>query len=269
MNKLLFIVAMFCGLSTQAQIKVQLKENIATQLIFPVDIESFRGGFDPDNFIEPQEKKNSLYIQPLGEFKETNLSVITTDGRYYSIILNYSDIPDHFYVIKKEMAIYCTTSEDEKAKALIPNTTENMTKDGAISNILQKQGYLSSRNTVKYKSFYLAVTGIYVKDNKVYIRLQCDNQSQIPYKIENFSFAINVKTTGQTTSGASEILTPTDSYLDTKIIAGKSTKETVFEFDKFTIGKENVLQIDIVEAQGARNLSLVLTDDIFLSAKQI
>lgn len=269
----LFAVAAFWSAVSYAQngsvVNINLKPTLATQLIFPAEIEHIRSGFDPDKFVEPQVYKHILYLQPVDSFSPTNLSVITVDGLHFALRLMYDPVlADEFYILHPEDAVY-------SSKIAYQNTTsqdahkEQSYTDPFIGKIMQSKGYIATRNAVKYRSFLFNITGVYTVGDFIYIRLGVDNISQIPYNFDYVGFSIKAKKGKRITSTANQQLTPRASYYQATTVPGKGTIEMVFGFDKFTIGGENELHIDIVEKGGARNLTLKITDEILLQAKKI
>lgn len=274
MKRPLFVALCIWPLLAVAQergrvITVDLKPTLATQLIFPAEIEHIRSGFDPDKFVEPQQYKHILYVQPVDSFSTTNLSVITVDGLHFSLKLEYDPIrAEEFYILKPGDAVYNSKAIPGVAVAPASGSPVAYT-DPFVGKIMQEKGYLNTRNAVKYKSFLLSITGVYTVGNLLYIRLGVNNLSQIPYSFDYVGFAIQARKGHRVTSTVNQQLEPRTSYYEATTVSGKATAEMVFGFDRFTVGAENELHIDIVEKGGARNLTLTISDDILLQAKKI
>lgn len=277
MKRPFFFALCVCPLLAAAQggrvVTVNLKPTLATQLIFPAEIEHIRSGFDPDKFVEPQQYKHILYVQPVDSFSTTNLSVITVDGLHFSLKLEYDPIQaEEFYILKSQDAVYNSKAIPGTTTAtgmLAAPVTKITYTDPFVGKIMQEKGYLNTRNAVKYKSFLLSITGVYTVGNLLYIRLGVDNISQIPYNFDYVGFSIQARKGRRVTSTVNQQLEPRTSYYQATSVPGKSTTEMVFGFDKFTAGAENELHIDVVEKGGARNLTLTISDDILLQAKKI
>lgn len=262
-------IPMFAA-ATGRVITVNLKPTLATQLIFPSEIEHIRSGFDPDKFVEPQQYKHILYVQPVDSFATTNLSVITVDGLHFSLKLEYDPIvAEEFYILTQTDAVYNSKAVSGVTSAASIAAAVPTYTDPFVGKIMQEKGYLNTRNAVKYKSFLFNITGVYTVGNLIYIRLGVDNLSQIPYNFDYVGFSIKAKKGRRVTSTVNQQLEPRTSYYQATTVPGKSTTEMVFGFDKFTAGAENEVHIDIVEKGGARNLTLKITDDILLQAKKI
>lgn len=280
MNKFVIPLLAVCPLAAAATgnvVTVDLKPTMATQLIFPAEIEHIRSGFDPDKFVEPQQYKHILYVQPVDSFSTTNLSVITVDGLHFSIKLEYDPIKaEEFYILKPQDAVYNSKAVQEGIAPVAVSGTPAATPvpkvaytDPFVGKIMQEKGYLNTRNAVKYKSFLLSITGVYTVGNLLYIRLGVENVSQIPYNFDYVGFSVKARQGRRVTSTVNQQLEPRTSYYQATAVPGKGSTEMVFGFDKFTAGAENELHIDIVEKGGARNLTLTINDDILLQAKRI
>lgn len=265
----LAIVAIISINAAAAQVVVELKENIATALIFPTEIIHHRGGYNPEDFVEPQIYKNILYIQPLGPFETSNLSVITGTGQHYAITMTYNPVSQNeFYVFTNDVSVY--QSEDEaKIKEKNPGNTVVTESNSFVDKITAQKGYITSRNAVKYKSLVLSVTGVYTAENNIFIRLHLENSSEIPFNCEIINFTVAPKIGKDLTSSSLDILTPKWNWYQHSQVKGKGGSEIIFAFDKFTVGRENLLIIDLIEQGGVRNLTLKMEDAEFLTAKQI
>lgn len=242
---------------------IEISHNYTTQLIFPGEINFCRLAVN-EKFFEPQQVANILLLQSIGEFEETNLTVLQNDGLSYSIKLCYEPKPHTLsYIFEQNNAV------NNKLDRVLARASDEVGEDSPIMDkILNQPGYITARNAVKSKSFLFSVTGIYIQSEKIYIRLACENLSQIPYKVDLVNFSIGVKKTKDVTSAGVELLTPIQ---NTRIdqIPSKALAEFVFEFTKFTIGSDNELIIDLIENGGARNVSLTISDELFLTAKPI
>lgn len=262
-HQLLIFFLALVSLSAAAQKQITLNENFVTQIIFESDIEFTRLAA-PDDFSEPQQHKNILFLQPLSEFTPSNINVVCYDGTTYSLRLIYTTaVIDDYYLISSTEAI-------NKIKVSTHTVYEKTNSERTVfQRILENPGFITSRNMVKYKSSYLFMSGIYVHENSVYIRLGVENKSEIPYQIDGVLFSLKVKSSKEIVTSADEIMTPIDKFIPSETVESQKQVELVFKFDKFTIGKEHYLQIDCIENGGARNLSLQINDDIFLQAKQL
>lgn len=271
----IYLISLFCSLlcyESKAQLEVELCENKVTQLIFPEEIKSSKGGYLPDDFAVNKDE-NIIYIQPLVEnFTETNINVVTINGLYYSIFLKANYNPKTVnYVFSVDDAFYKETSLVQKKKIEKDIKEKEEKKEGnkIASKILSKEGYLSTRNTVRYKNFWLLIKGVYINDNRIFFRVMIQNKSNIIYDFDYVAFYVKATKKQKNTTDENTQYTPISIHNNCKSIKANETKELVFEFEKFTIGKKKSLYIDVLEKNGERNLSLKVSNTMILNAREI
>lgn len=270
MKKFLIIICFFISLSSFAQeIKIELQSNKITQMIFQKEIISIKGGFIQDDFVIIKEK-NILYLQPIvNNFKETNLNVITKEGFYYNFVLVANSKAKRYnFVIKESQAFYKESQESKTLKKEKVSKKEKTDKE-IINKILEKNGFISSRNTVKYKNLWLLIKGVYIHENRFFLRVMIQNKGNINLDIDYIAFYIKPKKTRKNQTKENTQIRPKKIHQNLKVIRANSTSEILFEFNKFTIGKEKALFIDVIEKGGERNLSLQVDNEILLDAKKI
>ena len=138
-----------------------------------------------------------------------------------------------------------------------------------MAAVMSESGYLASRNSVRYKKMYLTVKGIYVHEDKLYFKLLIENQSNISYDVEMISFIVKAKEKAKNATQESTSLFWNDVRGNENVIPANGRSEVVFEFDKFTIGKDKVLNISLVEKNGERNLELPIDNDWVIKAREV
>ena len=276
MNKLLtaIYISMF-SIGAYAQISIDMNMNKVSQFIFPSKIESIKGGYLPSHIFEDIQD-NVLYMQPTGEFDETNLNVITASGDYFYFTLNYSkDARVFSHIIKQSDAFFSklTETNDESETVRSLNQQNSRISQRAISNPVQSitfvPGYLMSRNSVRYKNIYLTLKGIYVHLDKIYFRVEMENRSNISYDVDMVSFVVKTKHKSKNATQETTSVYYTSVYGDDKAIKANSSQEIVYEFDKFTLGKDKVLNMELIEKDGERNLVLIIDNDWLTGAREV
>lgn len=251
------------------------------QLIFPAPIEKWRGGFNTEIFVQ-EVYNNILYLQPLLEFPASNLHVITTDGANYSINIRYADsITRTTYIYSIEEATIPPLSS--QANPITPTSTPTLTikeaettvkilpnhEELTINKVLQEKDFIVNRSGVRYQNLQFRIAAIYFHNDQLFFKCKVKNGSNIPYEFDYIGFTLQTKKRRKTTTANTEIITPLDTYYEsTSVTAGKEIT-CVFALKKFTIGDDNTLVISIVEKDGARNMSLNISDETLLLARNI
>ena len=276
LNIILLVMICFI-LKGQAQQIIELNQDKVTQFIFPASIMNIKGGYLSSQILE-ETGDNVLYMQPVEEFDETNLNVITSDGRYYNFTLRYALKPHKFsHIIKESDDFYEKNNDglDNKSSNSLrdsfesENKTENKASNITVSSILEESGYLVCRNSVRYKKMYLTLKGIYVHKDKLYFRILIENKSNISYDTEMISFIIKAKEKAKNATQETTLLYPVLAYGNKSGINANGSSELIFEFDKFTIGRDKLLNIEMIEKSGERNLVLEVDNDWIINAKYV
>lgn len=268
------IIFMCCilqgNIQAQQDIKViSMMQEKVTQMIFPANIKSFKGGFIPDDFIMDKQE-NVLYIQPLGSFEESNLNVVTEDNLYYTFTIRYNlGVKKFNHIIKKSEAIFGYEKEEENGREINNSSLSPESEENVCRRLVSLPDGLMKRNAVRYKTTYMYVKGIYVHKDRMYFRISFENKSNIPYDFEYIAFYIREKKQKKNSTQERVQLLPEYAYNEAKQITPNGTLEIVYSFPKFTIGKEKALFVDLIEKEGERNLSLEIDNSMILEAKKI
>lgn len=271
MSKLLCLLLGSLLLSGPAGKVITMKEDKVTQLIFPSNIKSFKGGFLPMDFAITTED-NVLYIQPVGDFIESNMNILTDDGCYYTFTVKYDPEATLFnFVFSDDDAIYKEKKIDgtpsSPQKSNIPAVVKNPDLDPICKKIMSNSGYITSGNVAKTKNTWLIIKGVYADNDHIYIRMELKNSSNIPYDIDFVAYSVQVLKQRRTTSQEDVQITPVYSYELPQTVSPKSKVEFIACFDKFTIGPEKCLSITSIERSGERNLNYELHNSMILEAR--
>lgn len=273
----LITLLLFLCLRGVGQQVIEMNADKVTQFIFPSAIASLKGGYLPSQILE-EINENVLYMQPIGSFAETNLNVITSNGQYFHFILRYVQNTQKFsHIIKESDAFYSKENStiDKSASKPLKNTFERQLKKTEVPSasivkaILSESGYLACRNSVRYKKMYLTVRGIYVSNDKLYFRIMVENKSNISYDVDMISFLVKAQEKSRNATQESTQLFWTSVSGNDKSVPANGHQELVFEFDKFTIGSEKILNVEMVERSGERNLVLSIDNDWVINAREI
>jgi len=234
-----------------------------TNLVFPYAIKSVdRGSKD----ILAQKAKgvdNVLQIKAgkLG-FEQTNLTVITADGKLYSYLLDYSDTPT-------VLNISFTNNPETKSETFFLNPIVNEAQMQAEAEMVINEE--RNINGIKDKSFgiKLLMDGLFINDDVLYCRLKLQNNSNINYGIEQFRFYIRDQKKSKRTATQEIEVTPLHINGDTSVVPGQTEKVLVFALPKFTIPDKKYFAIELMEKSGGRHLHLQVHNRTILRAKSL
>lgn len=269
MKSLLIII--FCSFITftNAQNRIELSENKVTQLIFPDAIKDHKGGFLPSDILI-ETKGNIIYIQPVGGFVETNLNVTTENEVYYSFDLIYNQHCNIFnYVIKEDQAFYNANvnpskSGNQKKKDELQSDTSII-----VGKIKRHSGNIYSRNGIRDKKMEILLKGIYIHKNDLFFKVELTNGSNIAYDIDLLNFIVKGKKTKSMSTQESVQITPKNVFKDDLEVKPNKSMTVIFQFEKFNIGDQKKLFIELYEKQGERNISLYVDTYYILNAEAI
>jgi conjugative transposon TraN protein len=210
--------------------------------------------------------------------RETNLSVITDDGSYYTFNVKYADEPVKLSV---EMAdfLHGNNTRAEQVRGRPGNEIPVYLSDlGDASpwmvRMIMETIYKCNKRKIKHigsKNFgvqYL-LRSIYSHNDLFFFHLQLKNRTTVSYEIEYITFKIVDKKVAKRTAIQEKVIVPLRSYNQVITVAGRREERTVFALPKFTIPADKQLIIELTEKDGGRrqtlfveNSDLVRADDI-------
>jgi conjugative transposon TraN protein len=239
-------------------IAIELAFNKTTSLVFPNAIRSVDLGSKSIMADKAINIENVLNVKAsLIGFNETNFSVITNDGRFYSFICNYNEYPKSlaYNLINYEYSFNQPKKIDIKFNE---NNGDNMSDAAENTELVRKKREYKITG-IEGHDIVFRVTGLFIKNNTYYIKVKIQNYSNINYDIDFNKFYIqDEKTLKQTTSQEYELVPIFKSEKNKETILANSAIENVFAFDKFTLFQNKVLKVMLNEKGGGRSLAVVL-----------
>ena len=237
--------------------------NKTTNLIFPYTIKSVDRGSRDVLAQKAKGVENILLVKADREnFTETNLSVITSDGKLYSFILNYSNNHSLLNIsFTKDATLEETVPllQSENNEAQLQLTSERIAKEKRM---------LHAIHHYKYK-IQFRLNGIYIKGDVVFYQLEIKNHSNINYDIDMLRFFIHDEKKSKRTASQEIEMQPLYVYGDTSVIKGQSKNILVFALPKFTIPNKKYLSIQLMEKNGGRHLHLRVHNHTIVRAKPV
>lgn len=252
--------------SFQLPVKAQIQNNViqteeikpyhiaitydkTSNLIFPFAIKSVDRGSAAILAQKAKGVENILQIKAGWQhFKQTNLSVVTGDARFYSFIVDYTDDPS---------VLNISFSSDTTNKRQAAFLSDTPIDESAIKTLAEK---VKEQNTFLHKSdqqqkMSLSLTGIYLDQQTMWFTMQLENSSLIAYQPDFVRFFIRDRKRAKRTAIQEIELQPL--YNDAEsIITGQSSGEMLLAFPPFTIPKTKELIIQVTEKNGGRSLLL-------------
>lgn len=228
-------------------------------LIFPYSITSVDRGSRDIIIQKAKGVTNVLQLKAAAKgFKETNLTVITGEGALYSFLLKYEETPLLINVKVAELLL------PVQALAL-GSVNEGELKDVA-KRIATKSSIAGGPQHRKY-DVGIALQGIYIVGDLLYIQLELWNDSYIKYDIDQFRIYIRDRKKAKRT--ASQEIEKLPQYIEGNVthIEGVSRQTVVVVIDKFTIPDKKYLRLELMERNGGRHLAIRLLNRHLIRAK--
>ena len=249
--------------------------NKTTHVIFPAAIRYVDLGSADLLAAKADGTENVLRVKAaLRDFsRESNLSVITEDGAYYTFNVKYADEPQKLSV---EMTDFLHDGEavNRPNNALEIYMKELGSESPMLVRLIMKSIYKNDRREIKHigcKRFgiqYL-LKGIYSHNGLLYFHLQFKNSTNVPFDIDHLTFKIVDKKVAKRTAIQEQVIWPLRAHNNVQVIPGKSSERMVFTLPKFTIPDDKHLVVELYEKSGGRHQSFTIENADLVRARVI
>jgi conjugative transposon TraN protein len=204
---------------------------------------------------------------------ETNLSVITEDGSYYTFNVKYADEPVKLSV---EMAdfLHGWNVENKPGNEQPVFLSDLGNESPYMIRLIMETIYKNNRTKIKHigsKNFgiqYL-LKGIYSHNELLFFHLLLKNKSTVSFNMDYIVFKIVDKKVAKRTAMQEQVIVPLRSYNQITGVAGNKDERTVFALPKFTIPDDKQLIIELMERDGGRNQTLTVENADLVRAEVI
>lgn len=230
-----------------------------TLLIFPSAIQSADRG---DKYVLVQKVKGTDNILKVKagqkDFKQSNLSVVTDDGKVYTFNVNYAADPPYQAIDLRRPS--------QKPQVQFSGFPMNKKQIADYMKIVSGQKpYLHGVRQHKYQMKF-KLKGIYVSNDVLFFCFSVKNKTQLHYNIDFIRFYVKDKKQSKRTAMQEQEINP----LLVKIMQenGRDTgKIIVAAFKKFSIADNKNFISEMMEKDGDRNFQLKISQRQLLKAK--
>ena len=204
---------------------------------------------------------------------ETNMSVITEDGSFYTFNVKYAAEPLLLNVEMKDF-IHDGSTVNRPNNAQEIYLKELGSESPMLVHLIMKSLHKENKRKVKHigcKRFgiqYL-LKGIYVHNDLLYLHTEIKNQSNVPFDVDYITFKIVDKKVMKRTTIQEQVIFPLRAYDYVTTVAGKKDGRTVFVLDKFTIPSDKVLVVEMHEKSGGRHQTFTVESEDIVRARVI
>lgn len=204
---------------------------------------------------------------------ETNFSVITESGSFYTFNVKYADEPLLLNIEMKDF-IHDGSAVNRPNNALDIYLQDLGNESPKLVHLIMKSIHKNNNREVKHigsKSFgiqYL-LRGMYTHNGLLYFHTQIKNSSNVPFDIDFITFKIVDKKVAKRTAIQEQIIFPLRAYNYAVRVAGNKDERTVFTMDKFTIPDDKQLVVELHEKSGGRHQSFGIENSDIVRAREI
>ena len=213
---------------------------------------------------------------------ETNLTVITEDGGFFTFDVYYAENPAVSTLnltvqepqpesMKKPAAVGYPqpTAPASEGRVLLrevgrekPATVKRMLNDIYRQNRTDVKGI----RTKKY-GIGVEVLGIYVFNDVIYMHTCISNDTNISFEVDARRFIVADRKLAKRTAQQQTPLEILRVCNDPAVVRGHQRQRTVFALPKLTISDDKVLLLEIIEKNGARHQTVEIPAKELLEAK--
>ena len=213
---------------------------------------------------------------------ETNLTVITEDGGFFTFDVHYAENPAVSTVnltvqepqtkgVKEPTAAGDPLSPAPVTKSRVllrevgrekPATVKRMLSDIYRQNRTDVKGI----RTKKY-GIEVEVLGIYVFNDVIYMHTCISNDTNISFEVDARRFIVADRKLTKRTAQQKTPLEILRVCNDPAVVRGHQRQRTVFALPKLTISDDKVLLLEIIEKNGARHQTVEIPAEELLEAK--
>ena len=204
---------------------------------------------------------------------ETNMSVITEDGAYYSFNVKYAREPR---ILNVEMTDFIHDGEAVNR----PNNSMNIylkelgSESPVLVQLVMKSIWKENKRRVKHigsKSFGIQflLKGIYTHNGLLYFHTEIKNSSNVPFDVDYITWKIVDKKVAKRTAIQEQVIQPLRTQNFVLNVAGNSNERTVWTMDKFTLPDDKCLVVELAEKNGGRHQSFTIENTDLVRARVI
>jgi conjugative transposon TraN protein len=233
-----------------------------SNLIFPAAIKGVDRGSSSIVAQIATGGENILQLKAAKEsFPQTNLSVITADGKFYSFLVDYSVEP------KPLNLILAGDSIEYQKRAIASNVPFDKGQAKKVGKTVALQEAFMHRSSSNQK-MQVTVTGLYLTDQLSWIALKATNRSLIPYEIEPIVVTVKDRIAGKR-EAIQELALPVIYQSKMNVLPGKGSDTIVIALHQFTLPTNKYLNIRMSEKNGGRIIDLKVRHGQIVRARLI
>jgi conjugative transposon TraN protein len=253
------------SLNLTGQNKMSINENKVIHLISKEKITYLQVG-NPDLILAEiiAQHSNLVRVKATGEFeKESSLSIVS-DGKMYSIRLNYGKVQKNSFHLKDLKGV--------PADLYVGGLLREEDLKFCTRMILDKKSKGTNVRKCKSDGIHFSVRNIYLKNSALFFELEIRNKTDMDYDVEGFHWWITDKKRLKATNTQEYQIHPVYQYYGIQSVPAQSKIREVFVLPKFTITNQRILRIELREkalGNTGRKLSLDVKNKDIIKARSL
>jgi conjugative transposon TraN protein len=236
-----------------------------THLVFPYPVTYVDLGNSGVIAAKAASAENIVRLKAAGpRFPETNITVLTSNGKLYMFTANYQHDPK---VLSLDLgAPGSAAATSESGEAILSNSPIGQGNLDAYSKQALTRGGSAASESANQLTVKCGSVGY--KQETLFFPLHVGNKSNVTYDVDFVKFYIQDKKVAKRTAEQAIEIAPIYVYNGSqKKIDVKGKLEQVYVFKKFTIPDQKQLIIEVYEKGGGRNVKLSLSNSDLLKAR--
>lgn len=204
---------------------------------------------------------------------ETNFSVITADGCFYSFNVVYKDEPAQLSI---EMEDWLRDNPEGgiAGDRMFVKLKELGGETPLVVNRIMYMLYKKNKRDIRHigcKKYGIQtlLKGLYINNDLLYLHTSLRNSSDISFDIDYIRFKVVDKKVAKRTAMQENFIEPVRTYNRLITVDGKATVRGIFVLPKLTLPDDKLLVVEVYEKGGARHQSFRIENTDLVAAKPI
>ncbi|MBD2703382.1 conjugative transposon protein TraN [Spirosoma sp. BT702] len=289
MKRILILLSLLAGLTAQPAVAqlafvlpmtnssirpsyaIQVSTNKTTHIIFPYEIRYADLG-SKEIAGEAVEKAGNVFrLKAVSQnpFLETNLTVVTADGRLFSFLLTYKDHPNALtYDLTKILLDGDVSKSARVSTGSQARLADNLNRQGELA--------MHSRRKIRHVGYKAMGINLYLKnilykDDLMFLVMGIDNASKLDYAIDYLrTYVMQLKRVGESSATQDVPIDPIKEFdASERVIARHDAITKVIAIDRLTLEKDRRLIVQIGEESGGRQLSISIGPEELATARPL
>jgi hypothetical protein len=235
-NFIMLFVCACLSIFASAQHHLRVTHNKTTNVVFPAAIAGIDRGSQDIAVQKATGAENILKVKAQAPgFSETNLSVITGDGKLYTFTVNYDAAPSELTI-----------------------TIDNAGKNDGVSSLLVTATGAAENISIRKNSgdVRIELTGAYVHGDFLLFRYRISNASALDYDVDQLRFYIKDRKRSKRTAQQETEISPLQLLGEKEKVKSGSRSVLVIAVPKFTLSEAQEFVTQVQEVNGARHFDL-------------